>query len=501
MRSVSIGLSFFLMWAGATSALGGSAPPATTSGISHAPIVIGANSDFTAANGITAGTGTQADPYVIEGWTITPTCEHGIAIHDTNAYVVVRDVTVATDPQWGAAYQCAAMNLTRASNVSVFRVNVPQGVDGIEVLNSTAIQIVATNITDFQATSYFLPHGVYVSGSTAVEVRDSRLPNVVSYRSSQVRMRGNTITTQLLITESDSVDVEDNVIAGPAGPGGYYATLQVLRSTRTTIRGNTLLHGGFDVEGYLPEHYVSHAFGPDNEVHGKAVRFLTNLSNAAVDATNLGQVLVLNCTNVSVAKAFVEDMEYGLDVAYSRAITIRDARIVNHGLVGLYVRWSQSLTVVNSTFSGPRYGLYLSYVDGALIYHNDFLGNVFDVAGDYANLQLDNGYPAGGNYWDSYRGVDRCRGAAQMDCTAADGIGDTMHNVTFAGWTIGVDRYPLMAQVHPPAPPATNPSTDGMVLNVALLITVACGVSVLGIVLASRRRFRRRPGGPEWPPD
>src|SRR5438034_3743621 len=35
---------------------------------SHAPIVIGSDADFTAANGVTGGSGTAADPYVINCW-------------------------------------------------------------------------------------------------------------------------------------------------------------------------------------------------------------------------------------------------------------------------------------------------------------------------------------------------------------------------------------------------------------------------------------------------
>ncbi len=385
------------------------------------------------------------------------------------------------------------MDLTAASNVTVVRFRVPQGVDGIEIENSTSIRISEANVTDFTTYPSFLPHGVYVSGSTGVEIEDSRLPNVVSYRSSQVRVLGNNITGHVLITESDRVDAEDNVIGGPAGQ--YYATLQLFYSTNATIRGNALLRGGFDIEGYRLEDFVSHTLGSDNLVHGKPVRFLMNLSNTTLDATGLGQVLVLNCRDVSVSNAAIEDVEYGLDVAFSRNVTIRDSRIVNTGLVGLFVVRSRELTLFNSTLSGSRYALYLQYVDGALVYRNDFVGNVFDVAGDFSGLQLDYGYPVGGNYWDSYHGVDRCRGSDQNDCAGADGIGDAVHNVTFVGWTLGVDHYPLMSPVHPPQSSETGPPADWTPASLAVIV-VACGlVAGLGFLWLRRRKQGRRPGG------
>src|SRR5438132_4525317 len=47
------------------------APRGTASTLtSHLPISIMGNADFTAANGVTGGTGTASDPYVIAGWDI-----------------------------------------------------------------------------------------------------------------------------------------------------------------------------------------------------------------------------------------------------------------------------------------------------------------------------------------------------------------------------------------------------------------------------------------------
>jgi hypothetical protein len=52
-------------------------------------ILIEDNSAFTEANGIRSGHGTKAHPYVIEGWDL-----NSLEIHDTNRYVVIRNVIV-----------------------------------------------------------------------------------------------------------------------------------------------------------------------------------------------------------------------------------------------------------------------------------------------------------------------------------------------------------------------------------------------------------------------
>src|SRR5882762_642595 len=66
---------------------------------SHSYILIVGNSGFTSANGVTSGTGTASDPYVIQGWNIT-VCWHcpyyGIEVANTTAYFRIFNVTVSS---------------------------------------------------------------------------------------------------------------------------------------------------------------------------------------------------------------------------------------------------------------------------------------------------------------------------------------------------------------------------------------------------------------------
>jgi len=61
---------------------------------SHATISIGGNQQFTNASGVVWGSGTVADPYIIEGWDINASSAGGIRIDNTSAYFIVRDCYV-----------------------------------------------------------------------------------------------------------------------------------------------------------------------------------------------------------------------------------------------------------------------------------------------------------------------------------------------------------------------------------------------------------------------
>jgi parallel beta-helix repeat protein len=69
---------------------------------SHSPIVINGDADFTIANGVTQGDGSETNPYIIEGWEIdashsnpTPyTQGAGILISGTTAHFIIQDAKV-----------------------------------------------------------------------------------------------------------------------------------------------------------------------------------------------------------------------------------------------------------------------------------------------------------------------------------------------------------------------------------------------------------------------
>ena len=75
------------------------------------------------------------------------------------------------------------------------------------------------------------------------------------------------------------------------------------------------------------------------------------------------------------------------------------------------------------------------------IYHNNFINNPTQAQDWGHNNRWDSGYPAGGNYWSDYTGVDNFKGENQ-DIPGPDGIGDTPYPILGAE-----DRYPLMAPV------------------------------------------------------
>ena len=71
------------------------APPTDTR-VTHVPIHISANGEFTGGNGVNGGgTGTSTNPYIIENWAIDVNGENaGIYIHNTTSYFIIRNCLI-----------------------------------------------------------------------------------------------------------------------------------------------------------------------------------------------------------------------------------------------------------------------------------------------------------------------------------------------------------------------------------------------------------------------
>src|SRR3990172_7677425 len=94
-RVLSISVLLLSALGAATASAGPSpdpaAPPSGPLLTPHPPIYINGNADFTAPNGVSSGSGTSIDPYVIQGWDISAATGIGVSIQGTSAYFVVRD--------------------------------------------------------------------------------------------------------------------------------------------------------------------------------------------------------------------------------------------------------------------------------------------------------------------------------------------------------------------------------------------------------------------------
>ncbi|HWM51192.1 MAG TPA: right-handed parallel beta-helix repeat-containing protein, partial [Thermoplasmata archaeon] len=231
-------LSLFSGLSGALSPAGAVTP--------HDPIFISGNADFTASNGVTAGTGTAVDPYIIEGWDINASMRVGFVIQNTDAHVRVRNVTVHD----GGPREIGFI-LYNVKNVVLERVRSVENRQGIEASG--------------------------VDGG---------------------------------------LTIENSYFAGN-GIG-----ILLWRATGIVVRNNTFVGDGIAFIGNAAPHFSSHEI-VGNSVNGRPLFYYHRCSDLVIDAVTAGQVVVADCSRVTISRLVVSDTDVGIVLAFVDHVVLR----------------------------------------------------------------------------------------------------------------------------------------------------------------------------------
>lgn len=203
-----------------------------------------------------------------------------------------------------------------------------------------------------------------------------------------VTIKGFTIQnfkTGIIINRTQNIRIQENKITQTLTKGAIYIT----SSQNITIANNTLT----------------------NNYCAGAWMFKTNqtqfLQNTVSHNGGVG-IYFENCTNFVAKDNFIES-------------NIGDAIACAYGY---------NLFVIGNTFASNGYrGIWATNSNGTA-YHNNFIQNFENARAIKSDFTWDNGYPAGGNYWSNYTGIDE----------NSDGIGD----VPFVLDEDNVDNFPLI---------------------------------------------------------
>ena len=244
----------------------------------HAPIRINSNSDFTAPNGVNSGSGTFADPYIINNWIIDATgfgC--GIYIGNTTKYVVIKNCHLTNASGFYAVtyYYDVGTYLFSGENVTVADNNITNNnYGGILLDDSSYNTIDNNNITDTK-------RGISISNSynnniTHNNVSDNTVFGISLYSSSyNNNVTDNNVTTSgtygiRLVTTSNNNITNNNAI------NNYGMGIYLYSSSYNDIIENNINNNSYGV--YLT------SSSTNNDIYHN--NFIGNTFNASDDSTN-----------------------------------------------------------------------------------------------------------------------------------------------------------------------------------------------------------------------
>lgn len=250
---VMLGLSFLVVVRGYSDVL--AAP--------HNPILIQDDSEFNSTNGVTSGSGTALDPFIIEGWEILAYGVDGIQIANTTAHFKIRNVTVS-DGGW----TWSGISLVNVTNATIEDCTFPGDYNGVIATHSPGTVVRNCTFTN----GYGGTGGMY-----GVHYVDSNMSTVVGctsfnyYELAEVEnchdvvVTGNTcsmLNTRacplVMVLYSNNTTVTDNTASDKDGVCWLHC------STNSTLINNTAYSCGQGVYAY----YSNSTRIIDNKIYG-----------------------------------------------------------------------------------------------------------------------------------------------------------------------------------------------------------------------------------------
>jgi nitrous oxidase accessory protein NosD len=365
------------------------------------PISISGNSAFTSINGVTGGSGTENDPYIIENYEISANGSHAVQISSTSAYFVIRNCYF------------------RDGNISSYYGVYLNGVTNARIENSTFIwnyngirmASTSTGNTIFNCTFLYsteialnLPGGSFSDTkilNCTFKYNNGGSSGCINFGSARLTIKFNYFmnNSNYIIqgwAGSDDTIVSNNIFINNTGECIHYGWGQ-----RWRVENNLCIDS---------DHFLYLDNGDYGEIRYNIVKGINRMPGMAI---------------------------YFWATSYN---TIENNTFSHLTTIMQWNTWASNPTQTQNVIrynelSNSTNGIIISVTEPAnnYIYWNNFRNITVRAATLNGNNYWD--YQNKGNYWDNYTGVDN----------NADGIGDTAYLISGG---LDNDNYPLMYPVN-----------------------------------------------------
>ncbi|MHA1483755.1 MAG: NosD domain-containing protein [Candidatus Thorarchaeota archaeon] len=383
--------------------------------VSTAPgaLLITSNSDFVTQSW--PGSGTEIDPYIIEGLDITLNATTAY-IGDVDAHFVIRGCSFSSHVEHfgdgiifnnvtnGQIESCIIMRktagiyVTNSDNCTIWNNTIYDNYDAgiyaagttnltiseneaynstrcVEILNSGSIAVYNNTIYEGHDSGVYVESspGTVVSLNTIYHVGSTMMgpsPSTVMFMMSPgCTASNNTLHSSFMGIAS--VMSPECIIANNTINDILMGTY-IYVSGSCVVTDNTLSNSGFLIYGMTPAD--SYMIVSGNTVNGKPFGYVWNSTGEVIDGNLYGQVLVANSTGVTVNGGNFSNCTAGVALEFCQDCHITNVDSMNSYL-GLVVLSSNDTSVTNCVLNGSYLGAVIQMAWNCTVDFNEIHGN------------------------------------------------------------------------------------------------------------------------------
>ncbi len=153
--------------------------------------------------------------------------------------------------------------------------------------------------------------------------------------------------------------------------------ISLYQSSHNNITGNSFVNDGVFIYGDKLSHYDSHNISDDNIVNDKPLYYYKDSSGIGIEGSEVGQLILVNCSNVDVKDIQVNDTDVGLEFVYCTNIRIKNT-IISNNRYGMYFANSSYVTITGCNVTNNYDGIYVYSSSHYNVTINNLSWNKFD---------------------------------------------------------------------------------------------------------------------------
>jgi len=145
--------------------------------------------------------------------------------------------------------------------------------------------------------------------------------------------------------------------------------INLYNSKYNYLDNNTFINCGISIQGSKIEDWKTNYIEIDNRVNEKPIIFLKNVMNHNI-SSGAGQIIIANCSVISVENQNCSDGSVGISVAFSNNISISRNIGISNLNYNCYIVNSEDIRVTNNTFNMSFRGIFANNVRSSYIVSN-----------------------------------------------------------------------------------------------------------------------------------
>ncbi|MBS3796068.1 MAG: right-handed parallel beta-helix repeat-containing protein [Candidatus Thorarchaeota archaeon] len=324
----------------------------------HNPISISGNHDFESQGW--PGSGTAGDPYLIQELSIvnTSTC---IRIEDTTVFFEIRHCFISS-PELSEEEGIYFQNTTHGA---IHGCSIEKHTSGLYIKDSPNSSLI-DNIASSNS------HNGYLVSESENSVLNNNTAINTSGAGFWLRWSGGCIldsnvatrnrASGILLLKSPNCILENNTSTDNSNG------ISLDFSGNCSIVNNTLIDNGLIIDGPTLTEWLHDVSA--NTVNGRPLGYFRSVTDTNVDGSLYGQVILANCSAVSVRDGFFNDSSTGILVGYSTECILTNNEATNNSQAAFMLNLSKNCTVNNNLAIDNNYGYYVYKSDNCTMINN-----------------------------------------------------------------------------------------------------------------------------------